>query len=103
MKGEGVIKNSIELVIREISGLISFLYLIMIGVGMLFNHAKYREFDINIFQYVDILDFLVVPFEDASIFLFVIGSTLLTFLFFRFDVLWRKKWPKSYSKAQFWN
>ncbi|MEA4809748.1 MAG: hypothetical protein VB136_10935, partial [Macellibacteroides fermentans] len=38
-------------------------YILAIGIGMLFNYTKYNNFDINIFQYSDVLDFLIIPFS----------------------------------------
>ena len=38
-----------------------------IAIGMLFTFQRYDEFGINIFEYTDVLDFLIAPFGDGFI------------------------------------
>ncbi|MCD4791329.1 MAG: hypothetical protein K8R37_15145 [Bacteroidales bacterium] len=97
-KKEGIIKNTYEIVIKEIQTIISIAYALAVGIGMLFNFQKFSEFGINIFDYADVFDFLIVPFSDIKILLFTIITLTLSFLFFRFDLIWMKKFPKLYSK-----
>ena len=98
---EGLIKDAYELILKEIQSIITLLYLLAVGIGMLFNHQKYSEFDINIFDYSDVFDFLIAPFADFNIFLFALASSTVMFLLLRIDLLWKKKAPNSYSKAIF--
>jgi len=98
---EGLIKNTYELIIKEIQTIITLLYLLAVGIGMLFNHQKYSEFDINIFSYSDVFDFLIAPFADFNISLFALTSSTIMFLLLRIDLFWGKKFPKSYSSAIF--
>jgi hypothetical protein len=98
---EGLIKDTYELIIKEIQTIITLLYLLAVGIGMLFNHQKYSEFDINIFEYSDVFDFLIAPFADFNIFLFALASSTVMFLLLRIDIFWKKKFPKSYSAAIF--
>jgi len=98
---EGLIKDSIELLLKELQTFVTIAYLFMVGIGMLFNYQKYDEFGINIFQYADIFDFLIAPFEDFWIILFALGTLILTLIIMQIDKRWRKKSPKSYSKANF--
>ncbi len=72
-----------------------------VGIGMLFNYQKYSEFDINIFDYSDVFDFLIAPFADFNILLFALSSSIVVFLLLRIDVFWKKKFPKSYSIVSF--
>ncbi len=57
---EGLIKDSYELFIKEIQTLLTLAYVIAVGIGMLFNYKKYSEFEINIFEYGDAFDFLML-------------------------------------------
>lgn len=98
---EGLIKDAYELIIKEIQLFLSLCYVFMIAVGMVFNHCKYSEFGINIFQYADIFDFLIAPFEDFRIILFTLTSIIATFGLVAFDRFWKRKFPKNYSWLNF--
>ncbi len=98
---EGLIKDVYEVIIKEIQTVITFSYIIIVGIGMIFNYHKYAEFGINIFDYGDIFDFLIAPFSDFYIMLFAGASALFIFILFYFDTLWLKKHPKSYAKVNF--
>ena len=98
---EGLIKDAYELIIKEIQTIITLLYLLAVGIGMLFNYQKYSEFDINIFDYSDVFDFLIAPFADFNILILALASRIDMFLLLRIDGFWKKKFPKSYSIASF--
>ena len=98
---EGLIKDTYELIIKEIQTVLTVCYLLAVGIGMIFNYKKYAEFGINIFDYADVFDFLIAPFADLYIILFVAASTLFISILFYIDYLWLKKWPRSYSKMNF--
>jgi len=98
---EGLIKDTTEVVIKEIQTVITISYILAVGIGMLFNFQKFSEFGINIFDYADVFDFLIAPFSDFKILLFTIISLTLTYFIFRGDLLWKRKFPKSYSKHSF--
>lgn len=98
---EGLIKDTYELIIKEIQTVITASYIITVGIGMLFNYQKYSEFEINIFNYSDIFDFLLAPFADFYILLFAFTSILIVTTFIKLDILWKNRWPKSYSKLSF--
>lgn len=66
---------------------------------MLFSYQKYAEFNINIFDYSDVFEFLIAPFSDFDILLFSVTSLGFVFIAMRFDMFWKKKHPRSYSKA----
>lgn len=76
-------------------------YLFAIATGMLFNAIKYRKFGINIFDYSDILDFLITPFSDYQIILFALASLIMIYLFIKFDFEIKQKYPKLYSIMNF--
>ncbi|MGB5819381.1 MAG: hypothetical protein WBG90_07830 [Saonia sp.] len=98
---EGLIKDVYELILKEIQTVITISYVFAVGIGMIFNYQKYAEFDINIFDYADVFDFLIAPFSDFYILLFATASTVFIIVLFYLDSLWQKKWPKFYSIANF--
>lgn len=95
---EGLIKDTYELVLKEIQIIVTIPYLLIVGVGMLFTYQKYSEFGINIFDYADVFDFLIAPFSDFKILLFSTITIILVLLLFKLDVAWKRKYPKTYSK-----
>ena len=98
---EGIIKDTYELIIKEIQTVLSISYITLVGIGMLFSYHKYAEFGINIFDYSDILDFLIAPFSDVYILLYAFASILCVAIILTLDSFSRKKWPKFYSKSNF--
>ncbi len=98
---EGIIKESNELIIKELQTIISVSYIIAVGIGMMFLYKKYHNFEINIFDYADILDFLIAPFSDLKILVFSLSSIIFGMFIIRIDVYWKKNFPDSYSKMNF--
>jgi hypothetical protein len=98
---EGLIKDTYELILKEIQTVVTISYIIIVGIGMLFTFQKYSEFGINIFDYADIFDFLLAPFSDFRILLFSTVTIIIVFFFFKLDFLWKRKYPKSYSILNF--
>ncbi|WP_254712763.1 hypothetical protein [Polaribacter sp. AHE13PA] len=98
---EGLIKDTYELIFKEIQTVITIFYILIVGIGMLFTYQKYSEFGINIFDYADVFDFLVAPFSDFKILLFSTITITLVFLFFKLDSLFNRKFPKNYSRINF--
>lgn len=95
---EGLIKDTYELVLKEIQLIVTISYVLIVGIGMLFTYQKYSEFGINIFEYADIFDFLIAPFSDFKVLLFSTVTIVLVLLLFRLDVVWKLKYPETYSK-----
>jgi len=98
---EGLIKNTYDTVIRELQTILSISYLVAVGIGMLFNSQKYSEFGINIFDYADILDFLIAPFSDFRVLTYSCVSIFMAFCFFRLDLFFHHRFPKTYSRLSF--
>ncbi len=98
---EGLIKDAYELIIKELQTVITVSYIITVGIGMLFNYHKYAKFEINIFDYADVFDFLIAPFSDFYILFFATASILFVTILFKLDSLWKDKWPKFYSLSNF--
>jgi len=98
---QGIIKDTYEVVIKEIQTLITISYILAVGIGLLFNYQKFSEFGINIFDYADVFDFLIAPFSDFKIVLFTLVSLAITYSLIRLDLFWKRKFPKLYSKLSF--
>lgn len=98
---EGIIKDTYEAVIKEIQTILTVSYVLAIGIGMLFNYQKFSEFGINIFDYADVFDFLIAPFSDFIILLFIVGSLTITYVLFSLDQFMKRRFPKAYSKQSF--
>ena len=98
---EGLIKDSYELIIKELQSVVTIFYLFLVGMGMLFKHQKFSEFGINIFQYADVFDFLIAPFQDSIIVLFTLASLTFIYILFKLDSIWEKKCPRIYSIFSF--
>lgn len=98
---EGLIKDAYELILKEIQTILTLLYLLMIGVGMLFNYKKYAPFKINIFEYADVFDFLIAPFQDVRIVMVSMLVLLIPIALFWVGFYLKKKTPKIHSILNF--
>lgn len=76
-------------------------YLFAIGIGMLFNHYKYSAFNINIFDYATVFDFLIAPFADFRILLFTLITLITTYLLYLGDNYWQGHYPENYARFTF--
>src|SRR5690606_23761039 len=95
------IKNTFKILLKDSQTILGISYVIAIGIGMLFTYKKYSTFDINIFDYSSMFDFLVSPFSNFTILLFTVISLVGTYSLFVFDSFYQNWFPKSYSKANF--
>ncbi len=98
---EGLIKDAYEAMIKELQTILTIAYIFSVAIGMLFTYHKYKEFNINIFDYADILDFLIAPFSDFAILYFIIGSSFLLGLLILGDTYSKRNYPRAYSGFNF--
>ena len=98
---EGLIKDAYEAMIKELQTILTIAYIFSVAIGMLFTYHKYKEFNINIFDYADILDFLIAPFSDFAILYFIIGSSILLGLLILGDTYSKRNYPRAYSRFNF--
>ena len=85
----------------DTQGYITLSYLGAVIVGMIFDYNYYSNFGVNIFEYADILDFLLAPVKNLEMLVFVMITFILVSGFFWLDRRWAKKYPKSYRKFNF--
>jgi uncharacterized membrane protein len=97
IKENGLIDDKYELIIKEFQTILSVFYLLLVGIGMLFSYSKYSQFDINIFQYSDVFDFLLTPFRDITIFIFTFITILSVYVVLKLDSFTKMKFPKFYN------
>jgi len=96
---EKIQKSRYEQIVTELPRILPLCYLIMVGIGMLFNYFKFIHFGINIFQYASVFDFLISPFEDPTIIWFMVLSPIIPIIAFISDRIWIKYFPVSYKKS----
>lgn len=75
---ENIVKTLVNKLMKSAQLILTFAYLLAIGIGMLFNNQKYDAFGINIFDYSSIFDFLIAPFADFRIVAFAIVTMVIT-------------------------
>jgi hypothetical protein len=85
----------------DLQGYITLSYLGAVAVGMMFDYQYYNHFAIDIFEYSDILDFLLTPVRNLEVILFVIGTIIIVWLLFRLDKAWEDKYPDAYRRFNF--
>jgi 3-methyladenine DNA glycosylase AlkD len=72
-------------------------YLILTGIGMVFSIVYFRYFGINILEYSQISDFILIAFKDPFYVFFFILTVVIAYLLYFWDKWIFKKFPK------FWN
>jgi hypothetical protein len=85
----------------DFQGYITIGYLSIVIMGMMFEYRYYEKFGINIFEYSDILDFLLAPAKNLEVILFAFVTFLFIGLLYLIDNLWLKKRPISYKRFNF--
>jgi len=98
---EGLIKDRYELILKEFQTVLTVGYLLLIGMGMIFNFFKYWLFGINIFEHAGIFDFLIAPFQDIKIIAFTLIPILFVIFLRWYDKVFEKKFPKWYTWGNF--
>lgn len=73
-------------------------YLTIVVIGMMFDYKYYSHFAINIFEYADILDFLLAPVKNLELILFAVASLIFVLLIFQLDKVMKRKWPKFHNR-----
>lgn len=82
----------------DLQGYITLSYLGGVAVGMMFDYQYYKRFAIDIFEYSDILDFLLTPVRNLEVIVFVLATLGIVWTLFKLDDIWKKRSPKSYNR-----
>lgn len=72
---ENIVKTLVNKLMKSAQLILTFAYLLAIGIGMLFNNQKYNAF--------------------------AIVTMVITYLLFKGDAYWKEKFPANYSKSTF--
>jgi hypothetical protein len=82
--------------IGEHSGLaLTALYLVLIGIGMMYEWWLFRRFGVNVLYYAEAADFLLVPFREPLVMLVSLAPIPLFLLYSRvFTWLGRRIWRR---------
>jgi hypothetical protein len=83
---------------KDISLMLTFGYLFLIMIGMIFNAVFYAINHLNIFKYAEISDFLLAPFRDFYILIFTALSIAIILGFYQLDEYLELHYPKFHHK-----
>ena len=75
-------------------------YLILTAIGMIFSGAYFLVFDINILDYSQISDFILIAFKDPFYLLFSVLTVILTILIYYFNKWLMTKFPNYFLKQE---
>jgi hypothetical protein len=90
-------KDASKFLRKDINVTLSLSYIVLVAIGMTFDATYYAEFDINIVAFSDISDFLLSPFRDPFILIFVVGTSFFIFATLLFNDWLEDKYPKIYN------
>jgi len=82
----------------DLQGYITLSYLGGVAVGMMFDYQYYNHFAIDIFEYSDILDFLLTPVRNLEVIVFVLATLGIVWTLFKLDDIWKKRSPNTYNR-----
>ncbi len=88
---------AIKFLKKDFNTSLSVGYISLVFIGMVFEGCLYRFFDINVIQYSDISDFLLAPFRNPKILIFVTLTIVVIYVIILLDSLWEKKHAQSYN------
>jgi hypothetical protein len=75
---------------------LTFGYVMLIFIGLVFDFYYYIAFGINVVQFVELDDLLLAPIQDILVLFNVFIFCFLLYLIVEWDVWWRNKYPESY-------
>ncbi len=90
-------QDTFRFIKKDINLSLSLSYIILVSIGMIFDVMYYKEFGVNIIEFSDINDFLLAPFRDPAILIFVIGTLVFMFVTLFFDDWLEDNYPKIYK------
>jgi hypothetical protein len=72
--------------------IVGVLYLYVSLVGVLVSYALYYRFDINVFSYFDVADFLLSGLKEPFILLIPVGAFLFAIVYLAWSYGWQRLW-----------
>jgi hypothetical protein len=73
--------------------LLTLVYLLVSAIGVIYSYFFYREFGINIVEFVDLSDFLLASIQEPISIVIFFGISLATLAMYLLDFWVRKKFP----------
>ena len=98
---EGLVPNWMERIFGEIQGVLALSYVLLIVIGMINEAVYFSYFDINIFEYSVIFDFLIAPFKKLEYLFLLLFTFSVSMLAYWLDVWSSRKMPKMYYWMSF--
>jgi hypothetical protein len=100
---ENPVKNLIKYFQKEPGHALTFGYIMLIVIGLLFDFSYYYALKINVIQFVELDDLLLAPIQDVWVLITVFGFCLFVYGIIEWDIWWRKNNPESYIKWNKWS
>jgi len=75
-------------------------YLLLTAIGMIFSGAYFLVFDINILDYSQVSDFILIAFKDPFYLLFTLMTVILTVLIYYLNKWLIIKFPKYFLRQE---
>jgi hypothetical protein len=92
------IKDLIKYFQKEPGHALTFGYLLLIFIGLIFDFYFYRGFNINVIQFVELDDLLLAPIQDVLVLATIFLFSFILYLIIEFDIWWSIKYPENYRK-----
>jgi hypothetical protein len=95
---ENPVKNLFKYFQKEPGHALTFGYVLLIFIGLIFDYFYYKGFNINVIQFVELDDLLLAPVQDIRVLICVFVFGIIMFLLIEFDIWWSVKHPDNYKK-----
>jgi len=86
---------------EEPQSLLPIGYVLLVLMGMVNEAIYYKQFQINIFEYSEIFDFLIAPFKKIEYILFLSFAFGMAIITFAFDRFLQNRFPKLHNTVNF--
>jgi hypothetical protein len=95
---ENPIKRLFNYFQKEPAQSLTFGYLLLITIGLIFDFFYYSSFKLNVLLFVELDDLLLAPIQDIGVLFAVFMFCLFTYGLVELDIWWRAKYPDTFRK-----
>jgi hypothetical protein len=95
---ENPIKKLFAYLKQEPSHALTFGYLLLIVIGIVFDFSYYNKFKINVLLFVELDDFLLAPIQDVGVLICVFVFCAFIFYLIELNIWWQTNYPEVYLK-----
>jgi hypothetical protein len=99
---ENPIKRLFNYLQKEPGHALTFGYLLLIIIGLIFDFGYYSSFKLNVILFVELEDLLLAPIQDIGVLLAVLLFCSFSYGLIELDIWWRAKYPETYRKFSFY-